>query len=538
MKVKRMPGPLEIKGQSASPGFARGLLWLDPDPIAPVSMTVVGSPQSECAALSAALAAAVAQTAALMEQSQGDAAGILEFQLAMLEDDTFAATTAVRIASGESAASAWRAVLDAEIEEYKASQDEYFRARSADLEDIRDRVSSALSGNTASTIPPGTIFVGRDISPSRFLGHDWTGGGIVLREGSVTSHVAMLARQRGVPTLVGTGDAMLPAGVEALLDASAGKLSVDPAATAIAAFEKRRGAAAERARAEAAYAAKSAATADGTAVKLLVNIADPEDVKSIPVAHVDGVGLMRSEFLFSHGLPEEDRQFEAYATVLRWAQGKPVTIRTVDAGGDKPVPGFTLAESNPFLGVRGIRLCLEREDVFRVQIRALLRAATQGNLRVMLPMVSVPGEVERAIDLFQDEAAALGTAGIAHAIPPIGIMVEVPAVAITPSTFAKAAFFSIGSNDLTQYVMAASRDQSRLAYLANAANPAVLELMGRITDYGSRSRKDVSICGDAASEPDLLPALLGTGLRAFSVAAARIGAIKATIARCTLTEAA
>ncbi|HMQ58918.1 MAG TPA: phosphoenolpyruvate--protein phosphotransferase, partial [Rhizobiaceae bacterium] len=223
-------------------------------------------------------------------------------------------------------------------------------------------------------------------------------------------------------------------------------------------------------------------------------------------------------------------QYAAYRTVLEWAEGKPVTIRTVDAGGDKPVPGFTVDESNPFLGLRGIRLCLAKPDIFAVQIRALLRAAVRGNLKVMLPMVSVPEELEQARTLFRAEADKLERAGIPCAMPPLGIMVEVPSVAIRPDLFAAAAFFSIGSNDLTQYVMAASRDSAKLSALARPDHPAVLELVRRVAQWGDENGRPVSLCGDAASDPALAPLLLKSGLRSLSIAASRIGAVKAAIA--------
>ncbi|TIQ76044.1 MAG: phosphoenolpyruvate--protein phosphotransferase, partial [Mesorhizobium sp.] len=188
-------------------------------------------------------------------------------------------------------------------------------------------------------------------------------------------------------------------------------------------------------------------------------------VDNIDVSTCDGVGLMRTEFLFGTTLPDEETQYRAYRKVLEWAKGRPVTIRTVDAGGDKPVPGFTVAETNPFLGLRGIRLSLAKPEVFRLQIRALLRAAVHGNLKVMFPMVAVRDEYEHAAALFAEEQAALTARGVAQKMPPLGIMVEVPSVAIAPEAFTEVAFFSIGSNDLTQYVMAAARDNASVAHL-------------------------------------------------------------------------
>jgi phosphoenolpyruvate-protein phosphotransferase (PTS system enzyme I) len=243
---------------------------------------------------------------------------------------------------------------------------------------------------------------------------------------------------------------------------------------------------------------------------------------------------MRTEFLYNAGLPDEETQYRAYRKVLEWAEDKPVTIRTVDAGGDKPVPGFTVAETNPFLGLRGIRLALSRPDVFRVQIRALLRAAVHGNLRVMLPMVAVPEEYAAAQALFEEEAADFEATGVTHWLPPLGIMVEVPAVAIAPERFETVAFLSIGSNDLTQYVMAAGRDNGAVAALADVGNPAVLSLIANVVRFGREQNIPVGLCGDAGGDPVLIPALLRAGLRGISVAAAQLPGAKLAISEVDL----
>jgi len=207
-----------------------------------------------------------------------------------------------------------------------------------------------------------------------------------------------------------------------------------------------------------------------------------------------------------------------------------VTIRTVDAGGDKPMPGFTVEESNPFLGLRGIRLSLARPDVFRVQIRALLRAAVHGSLKVMFPMIAVSEEYQRAAALFAEEQAGLVARGVAQKMPPLGIMVEVPSVAIAPEAFADVAFFSIGSNDLTQYVMAAARDNAAVAHLNSVRHPAVLRLIAEVAAFGLRAKIPVSLCGDAGGDPAAIPALIEAGLRDLSVAPAQLAMAKATIA--------
>lgn len=532
-----MASPASISGQSASAGFARGPVHVHGETRRVYAAKA--SPEAELQALGEAVESAAAAIAEAMGDLSGDAADILEFQLAMLEDGSFSEAAAERIAAGETAFDAWKLVLEAEIESYKASGDDYFTARSADLGDICEAVLAALVGEAAESIPPGVIHVERDIAPSRFLAHDWSrGGGLALREGSVTSHVAMLARARGVPMIVGIGEVPLEASVEALLDAEAGELLLSPDAAQMEAFEGRRSVRQTMLEEAEAHVAQAAVTRDGEQVAVLVNVADPDETDHIPIDHVDGVGLMRTEFLFggARGLPDEETQLAAYRKVLEWADGKPVTIRTIDAGGDKPIEGYTIAEDNSFLGVRGIRLSLIRQKIFRVQVRALLRAAPFGALKVMLPMVAVPRELEEARALFEAEAAALAREGVDHGMPEIGIMVEVPSVAITPERFSQAAFFSIGSNDLTQYVLAASRDNAKLSALATADDPAVISLIANVARFGEAGGIETSLCGDAASDPDLAGALLGAGLRRLSVAPARVALVKAAVRQWARSE--
>jgi phosphotransferase system enzyme I (PtsI) len=515
-------------GIPASPGYAEGPIF--PIDLPQVAYVASDSPKLEADALTNAIASATESLAALAASAEGEAADMLEFQLAMLSDDALTGPALQGVAAGAPADAAWRAALDVEIAGYAASGDDYFRARAADLTDIRDRVLRALAGAEERQSPPGAILVGEEITPTRFLSTDWSaGGGIALAAGSTASHVAMLARARGVPMVVGLGAAPA-AGPVGLLDAEHGALVVDPDAPTLDGF--REAAAAFRCRREAAdtYLARPAATADGTPVRVMVNIADPTDVDAIDVAHCDGVGLMRTEFLFGTALPDEEAQVRAYGKVLDWARGKPVTIRTVDAGGDKPVPGFTVDESNPFLGLRGIRLALARPDVFRVQIRAMLRAATSGNLKVMFPMVAVPAEYKQAVDLFEEELLGLQAAAVPAAMPSLGIMVEVPSVAIAPELFAGAGFFSIGSNDLTQYVMAAARDNGRVAALNDVNNPAVLRLIGNVAAFARDHAVPLSLCGDAGGDPAAIPALLASGIRDLSVAPAQLAVAKAAVA--------
>ncbi|MEP7239860.1 MAG: phosphoenolpyruvate--protein phosphotransferase [Devosia sp.] len=514
---------LRVSGVVASIGYASGPLFLLDAGNAIYRAS--GDPATEASRLRSAILVASAGISDLMHGAAADAAAMLEFQLAMLDDESLTEPALAAIARGGDAANAWAAGLATEIAGYEASEDDYFRARSADLRDIRDRVLRALTGADEAIAPPGAVVHARDLTPSEFLSMDWKdGGGIVLREGSTTSHVAMLARARGVPMLVGTGALQAANDDLVLLDAEHGRLVVLPDPEARREFAKASVAHMHLLQRARRLVHEPAVTANGMAIAVMVNIAEPRDVESIDIASCDGVGLMRTEFLFGRGLPDEDTQLAAYRRVLDWARGKPVTIRTVDAGGDKPVPSYTVEETNPFLGLRGIRLSLSRPEVFRVQARALLRAAGAGHLKVMFPMITVSAEYEAARAIFAEEANRLGLP-----VPPLGIMVEVPAVAIHPEPFRNVGFLSIGSNDLTQYVLAAGRDNGAVSGLGDVRHPAVLDLIRRTAAFGAKEGIPVSLCGDAGGDPQAIPSLLGAGLRTLSVAPAQLPLAKAAI---------
>ncbi len=526
---------LRLEGIAASAGYAEGPIFRLGHGGARYERRASAALEAE--ALTQAIDTASARLAELAGSTTGEAADMLEFQLAMLADDSLSGPALAAIAAGAAADAAWSDALGGEIAGYEVAEDEYFRARAADLKDIRQQVLDALTSADEAHAPAGAILTGEDIAPTRFLATDWSqGGGIALTKGSSASHVAMLARSRGVPMVVGLGEEPAEGNATALLDAEHGVLLIGAGGGEADAFRRAAHAFATRRRLAESHLRGPAKTADGTPVRVQVNIADPADVETIDIATCDGVGLMRTEFLFgkASGLPDEETQYLAYRRVLEWAAGKPVTIRTVDAGGDKPVPGFTVEESNPFLGLRGIRLSLARPEIFRVQIRALLRAATHGNLKVMFPMVAVAEEYRRAAALFAGEAAALAAARVAHREPPLGIMVEVPSVAVAPEPFAGAAFFSIGSNDLTQYVMAAARDNASVAALNAVTNPAVLKLIADVAAFGRERAIPVSLCGDAGGDPAAIPHLLMAGLRDLSVVPAQLALAKAAIAEATV----
>jgi len=534
--MKARPAERIFTGQVASRGIALGAIARRPADDGRVRTK--GSPGEERSTLEQALEEARARLSELVRQSDSMGREILEFQLALLEDPELYAPALKAIAGGAAALDSWRAALDEQIVGYLSAEDDYFQARAADLKDLRDRVCGLLSGADADAdVGEGQgIYVADDLAPSRFLEMDWTRyRGAALAGGSITSHAAMLARARGVPMLTGLGAACeaLSDGAGAVLDAEEGHLIAYPSGATLKRYEARIATRADEAARDAAFLDKPAVTADGTRVRVLVNVDDPKVLDGLDPAHCDGIGLTRSEFLFTRGgaLPDEETQLAAYLGLLNWAGGRPVTVRTLDAGGDKPIPGLTPeGEANPFLGLRGLRLSLAHPEVFRVQLRALARAAVQGPLKVMVPMVTVPGELDRARALFAEVLAELTGQGVAARMPPLGMMVEVPAAALAIATF-DADFYSIGSNDLVQYVTATSRDNAAVAPLHDAHNPAVLELIARVCQHGATHGREVSLCGDMAADPASMAPLLAAGLRVVSVAPAALARTKATLAR-------
>jgi phosphotransferase system enzyme I (PtsI) len=526
-----MQQTVERIGRPAAPGIAAG-------PLFPVRRAVrrrvpTGDRERERSDLSAAIAAAIAAIRTLARRDTGEAADILEFQAAMLEDDALHGPAYERIGAGIDAATAWSETMAVQIADYGSADNDYFRARVADLRDLHDEVLRHLAGEAAAAAPEGAVLAGEDVTPTRFLSVDWTkGGGVALFAGSPSSHVAMLARSRGVPMIVGLGALDLAGHDQAIVDGDSGRIVLSPRDADWSAYETARRVFAARRVEEEAAAVRPAVTRDGVPVSVMINVAEPEELNALDPAICDGIGLVRTEFLFGRGadLPDEEVQYRAYRRIAEWAAPKPVVLRTLDAGGDKPIDGLTAAgETNPFLGTRGVRLSLARPDVFRVQLRAMARAAVHGNVRIMLPMVTVPEEIDRAADLLDTAVTELRREGVPCQRPPLGIMVEVPAVAIVPALFKRAEFFSIGSNDLTQYVTASARDIAAVAGLNDPGHPAVLSLIANVVREGARLGREVSLCGDMGGDPKHLPALIAAGLRSVSVAPPLVGGAKRAI---------
>ncbi|TBC73570.1 phosphoenolpyruvate--protein phosphotransferase [Rhizobium leguminosarum] len=511
-----MAEPLRLKAKSASPGIASGPAFLAERPDAVPASRAVGG----YSALEKAIDISIGELERLAEGADAESRDIIDFQIEVLRDPTIAEATGARMEADENVVFAWVATLDAYIGELEAADEEQMRARAVDILDIKNRVLGALAGTPIADFPPGSVFVGKDMEPSRFLAHDWSkGGGIALFAGSTAGHVALLARAKSVPMVVGTGRFSAADGDPVRVDGNAGAVVLQaggmliPAPAQMPAGDTQTGSSELR-------------TADGVPIQLSININDPAEIDALDPATA-GVGLMRSEFSVTSiaDAANEERQLAIYRRVLEQAGDRPVIIRMLDIGGDKPLAGLEDLPALSASGLRGIRLLLARPEIARVQARALLRAAVFGRLSVMLPMVTFPDEIDRMRELFREEAEKLGRRAVLHRMPPIGMMVEVPAAALMLDAFGSAAFFSFGTNDLTQYLAASARDD--IDADASKAAPAVLRLITQAVKLAAG--KPTSICGDMAGNPGYLPGLLAAGLRHFSVAPARRPAIRSAI---------
>lgn len=473
----------------------------------------------------------------IRDKSQTAGADIVDFQLMLLRDDAFIQPIMRNVEGGDSAGGAWLAALTREISTYATSDHSIFRSRATDLEDLSQRVLDAIAGLESSLtrhspkLNAATILLVSELFPSQFLELDFNQvKGIVSVKGDLNSHVAMLARANGIPFATGLSEAELMTLNQAeivQMNCQGQQCSL----TRLSRTEANKNGGENQEKLATQWSPK-AVTALGDRITLYINVDDPRMLEQISAEHCDGIGLVRTEFLLRDNttLFSEDAQFHLYRNIIAWAAGKPVKIRTLDAGGDKPVENLVKPETNPFLGMRGLRLSLHRRDVFEPQVRALLRAAATGPLKVMFPMVSLESEFEEARQLFADTLVALQTQRVAAQMPELGIMVETPAAALRANDY-PATFFSIGTNDLTQYTFAADRSHPDLQYLHQATHPAVLDLIRFVVLAGKAKGVEVSICGESASQPQNLEALLSTGVSALSISIKALMSIKKEIAK-------
>ncbi len=456
----------------------------------------------------------------------GPTAEIIGFQAALLDDPALRGRVRELMEEGMSTDAAWRTATDAEVDLFLASGSDVLRNSAPDILDVRQRVLAHLCGTaTARSVPPGHVVLADDLAPSEFLSIDWAGGGLVLRRGSPSSHLAVLARARGVPMIVDIGQADAPDATHALVDGDAG--------VAVLQLSRQGGNDIERRPVSSAVSPVPATeTADGPRAEVMVNISDLAELDRLDPDTCDGIGLVRSEFLLSEpeDIISEERQLLAYRRLLEWAAGRPVRIRTVDAGDDKPVHGFADPEGRAKVGLRGLRLSLRRIEIFRVQLRALARAAAGAdNLSVMFPMVTTQAEFREARALFVEEVETLRRRGIDAAVPPLGLMIEVPAAALAANLFDGVAYFSIGSNDLFQYTMAIPREDASMASLAAVDHPAMTRLIEAVVQAGRELGVGVAVCGDVAADPSRTKWLLSCGVRSLSVPPSALAAVRASV---------
>jgi phosphocarrier protein FPr len=469
-------------------------------------------------------------------------AEIFEAHLALLDDPELVKAALDRIEDGYAAARAWHEVTEAQAEELAALQSELLAARAADVRDVARRVLRILAGaeeGRPSLPDDPVVLVAQDLSPSDTVALDLNRVlGFCTAAGGPNSHTAILARALGLPAIVGAGSDVLALsdGVQVILDGASGVLNARPDDEAlVAAREAKRRRAMRRAVALEA-AGQPAITRDGHRMEIVANIGGVAESVQAAERGAEGVGLLRTEFLFLErsSAPTEDEQFEAYRDIARALDGQPVIVRTLDIGGDKPIPYLPVPyEENPFLGERGIRLCLARPELLRTQLRALLRASEHGFLRVMFPMIADLEELRRAKALVQEVRAELGVAPIE-----VGIMIEVPSAALLAEVFAREVdFFSIGTNDLTQYTMAMDRTHPTLAGQADGLHPAVLRLVDLTVRGAHATDKWVGVCGELAADPQAVPILVGLGVDELSVNVPAVPIVKAQVRALELSKA-
>ena len=417
---------------------------------------------------------------------------------------------------------------------FASMDDELMQQRATDMRDIKERMQRELLGLESvdiAALPAGTILVAKDLTPSMTAGiRPENVAGIVTELGGKTSHSAILARALEIPAVVAVPDLMsqVENGHVIVLDGSEGIVYVDPDQAVVDEFTAKREKFLKEKKELEQYIGKPTVTKDGVHIELVANIGKPEDLEKVLQYDGEGVGLFRTEFLFMDrtAMPTEEEQFEAYKAVAEGLKGKPVIIRTLDIGGDKEIPYMGLTrDENPFLGYRAIRFCLDRkDDVYRPQLRALLRASAYGNIKIMVPMVTCIEELREAKALIEEIKKELDEKNIPYKKDiEVGIMVETAAASLMADVFAKeAAFFSIGTNDLTQYTMSVDRGNDKVSYLYSTFNPAVLRSIKRIITCGREAGIMVGMCGEAASDPLMIPLLLAFGLNEFSMSASAI----------------
>lgn len=477
----------------------------------------------------------------MVEKKLGAEAAIFEAHVELIDDPELAETVEAQIKTGQSPITAWKAAIEERAAAIAALKDPILSARAADLRDVGRRVLRLMLGlgeKGVSLPAKPVVVVARELSPSDTASFDSErvlGFGIV--EGGPTSHIAILARALGLPAIVGVDEAMLalPDETPVILNGNDGTLTANPAPDVLERAAQSQKRWLEYRRFAVEQAALPAVTLDGHHVDVTANAGSLADAAEAMKMSADGIGLLRTEFLFLERTtaPSEEEQFSVYRAIAETMQNRPVILRTLDIGGDKPLPYIHLRpELNPFLGERGIRLCLNRPDLFREQLRAILCAAQHGNLRIMFPMVSDVTEIRQARALIDELRRELGAPEIQF-----GIMVEVPSAALLADKLApEIDFFSIGTNDLTQYTLAVDRGNATLAAKHDGLHPAVLRLIAHTIEAAHKHGKRADICGELGSDPAAVPILIGLGMDELSVSIPSVPTVKAQVRGLKLAE--
>lgn len=537
----RSTDPNVLLGVTASPGLAVGTVYqLRREEI---DVPELGADdKAEQQALNAAIAAANAQLQTLQRQMDDkDQAEIFSAHQELLEDPALIEVSDTFIAQGKSAAFAWKQAYSTQAAQLAKLNNELLAARANDLRDVGQRVLRLLMGldTEAGELPANSILIAEDLTPSDTASLDRSKVlGFCTMTGGASSHVAILARSMDIPAIAGieARALSLTEGAPVILDAAKGTLRLNPSETEVEVIQKRLLRMAAKRKTDLAAALAPAITCDDHRTEVVANIANADDARQSLTLGGEGVGLLRSEFLFMNRAtaPTEDEQYQSYAEVAEiLGPERPLIIRTLDVGGDKPLAYLPIAtEENPFLGLRGIRVMLQRPDIFRTQLRAILRASKVGNVKVMFPMITTLCDLRSAKAMLEEEREKLGVDPVE-----VGIMVEVPTTALMAEQFAKEAdFFSIGTNDLAQYTLAIDRGHPDLAAQADGLNPGVLHLIAHTVNGAHKYGKWVGVCGGIASDPQAVPILLGLGVDELSVSVPSIPAIKAQIRGLTVGE--
>ena len=540
------------KGIAGSAGYGVGKVVIISDAKPEYENRTITDTDAEIKRYDDAVAAFTEKTHAMaeaMKESVGEHnAEILEGHILLLTDPGMDEITKGAIMSGTCAEAAFESTCDMFAGMFQMADDELTRQRATDIGDIKVRMLKILTGTpdmNISEVPAGTILVAEDLTPSMTAGIVKENvAGIITAVGGKTSHSAILARALEIPAVLSVDGIvdMVSDGMTAVVDGCDGICILDPSQEEVDEYQaKREKYLSDKALLE-VYRGKDTVTADGAKVHLYGNIGNPEDAKQVAACDGEGVGLFRTEFLFmgASELPSEEEQFQAYKAAAETMEGREVIIRTLDVGGDKDIPYLGLEkEDNPFLGFRAVRYCLRNKDSYRVQLRALLRASAFGDIKIMVPLVTCVDEIRSVKALVKELMAELDAENIAYNKDiQVGAMIETPAASLIADLLAKEAdFFSIGTNDLTQYTMAVDRGNAKVAYLYSSYNPAVLRSMKNIIEAANAAGIMVGMCGEAAADPLLIPLLISFGLGEFSVSATSVLATRGTIAKWSKAEA-